>query len=186
MSSVLTLTNRPCKIGNSKSDNTEKHGDEDVHTTAFALRGLMLEAEELNTLLIEPKAHAALYVKRDKLLEPTLKDCEPIQLKGKYENCTVLLTLGGLSRQELQLDECRLGKFVLAPKVGGLTELSLQVLCTPEDEAQSLLFNWLDKEVEVEISFGSKATEKAKKKQRELPINTFGDGEQSDPQPATH
>jgi hypothetical protein len=183
MAAILTLSKRPCRLGNSASDNTEKHGDEDVHTKAFAIKGLMLEADELNTLLIEPKAHGALFVKRDKVLEPVLKQCEPIKLNGKYENCDVTLTLGGLSREEVELNECRLGKFVLTPATGGLTELSLQVLCTPDDDAHRSVFRWLDKEIEAEIVFGSKATEKAKKKQGELAINSFGEGEQA---PATH
>lgn len=175
----MTLTIRPCKLGNSKNDNTEHHGEERVHTSTFALNGLMLEAEELNSMLAEPKAHKALFVRRDKIDEPVLRDCDPIGLKSKYEGCTVTITLGGLSRVELPLDDCRLSKFVLEPKVGGLTELSLAVLCSPDDEQVTLLRKWLDSEVEAEIVFGNKATEKAKRKQRELPINTFGEGEQS-------
>lgn len=180
----MTLTQRPCKLGNSKSDNTEHHGDEKVHTSAFALLGLMLEAEELNSMLAEPKAHRALFVKRDKLDEPVLSDCEPIALKSKYEGCTVTLTMGGLSRKEITLEDCRLTRFVLDPKTGGLTELSLKVLCTPDEDQATLVRKWLDSEIEVELVFGNKATEKAKRKQRELPINTFGDGEQAEA--ATH
>ncbi len=174
---MFTINNRSCRLGNSMSNNTEKHGDDDVHSAAFKIDGLMLDPEELNSLLMDPKAHKQLFVKRDKVDEPLLSKCDPLKYKQEFEGATVTLILGGLSREELLLEDCRFKDIEIEPMTGGLSRMSVKVLCCPDSEEQAKVFDWLNKEIEAELWFGSAKEEKAKKKQRDLPLSTVGDNE---------
>jgi hypothetical protein len=168
MSEVLTLTKRPCKIGANLNGRGEFNGNEQKKAGDIALDGLMLDGAEVDALLGQKGAHKSLFDKQD---HPILRECEPLQLKQKFTGATLTLTIGGLNPQELVLEDCGLARLVLEPMAGGLTKLSLQAQTHPNSTQAALLWDMLHNDGDAEIVFGSKAAEKAKRKQRELAIN---------------
>lgn len=181
---MLTLTSRPCKIGPSINARTEKHGDEDVQAFDIPLDGVMLEKEELNALLEDPYAHDALFNHRGggKVDEPIFRKFRALQFKDKFEEGEAVITVG-LGSEEIRLKDVKLARVTLAPQVGGLTMLSVQVQCRPSTDTIAKVLPYMNHEVEAEVSFGKKVVKS--EKQRELPINSFGEGEQPDIGPGT-
>lgn len=173
---MLTLDKRPARMGSSINTRTEKHGDEDVPACDIALQGIMLEREELNSLLADPYAHDALYNHRSKgkADEPVFRKFKPLVFREKFEEGGVTLYVG-MGQTKIELKDVKLARVTLDPQVGGLTELSVQVQCTPKTDTIGELLGYMNHDVEVEISFGKRA-EKSKK-QQDLPINTFGANE---------
>jgi hypothetical protein len=184
---TMLITKRPCRIGSSINTRTEKHGDEDVPACDIPLEAIMIDANELNILLGDTGAHKALFRKgkngSETIQEPAFRQLKSFVLKDKFEDANVLLTVG-INGTEVELADVKLAKVTLAPQVGGLTELSLQVQATPDVEDIAEILQYLNGEEDVAIEFGKRA-EKAASKQKDLPINTFGDGEQPEA-PATH
>jgi hypothetical protein len=171
---MLTLNNRPCRIGPSINTRSEMHGDESVPAMAIPLSSIMLTPSELNALLDEPLAHGALFSDRaDQLSEPLFKRLAPLKLKDKFEECTVAI-LVGLNRKLITLEHVKLAKLTLDPQVGGSTALSLAVQCTPKlDSRINHLLAFLNCEAEVEIVTGQRAAHAAK--QPELALGGPGD-----------
>jgi hypothetical protein len=174
---MLTLDKRPCRIGGSLNSRTEKHGDEDVPALDVPLEGLMLTKEELNALTGDPYMHDALFSHRSqgKLDEPILRMFRPLVLREKFEQGQVLLTVGLGADIEIELKDVKLARVTLEPQVGGLTACSVQVQCTPSAETVAQLWPYMGHDVDCELTFGKKATKS--EKQRELPLNSFGEGE---------
>lgn len=174
---MLTLDKRPCRIGSSLNARNEKHGDEDVPALDIPLEGLMLTKEELNALLEDPYAHDALFNHRSKgkVDEPVFRKFKPLVYREKFEEAQVLLTVGLGADIEIEFKGVKLARVTLDPQVGGLTECSVQIQCTPSAETVAQLWPYMNREVDCELSFGKKAVKA--EKQKELPLNTFGDGE---------
>lgn len=177
---MLTLNKRPAKIGAAVNTRCEKHGDEDVPACDIPLVGIMLEAAELNALLGDPYAHTALFNHRpgSQLDEPIFRKFNPLRLRDKFEEAEVVI-YAGLEPKEIRLKAVKLARVTLDPQVGGLTELALQVQCTPETETIGELLAFMNHTVDVVVSFGKTATKG--EKQSELPLNSFGDGESKEP-----
>lgn len=169
-----TITNRPCKIGTSIPSRAEMHGDESVTAMDIPVEGIMLDAEELNMLLGEPRAHDVLYTKgvTGKPAEPALSKIRTLYVDDKYEGATVTFRLG-LAREEVKLGNVKLAKLELEPQVGGMTALSLTIQCTPKlgPDIPKIL-GFLKREVEIEIE-GAEVIE-AKKDQAQLPLDGEG------------
>lgn len=149
---MLTLSNRTCRIGVSVNTRTEVHGEDSVTALDIPLTAIMLDANELNMLLQEPHAYQVLFNTRDggKFVEPVFRVLKALRLADKIEGASVVLALG--SGAALKLTGCKIAKVELAPQVGGLTEMSLQVQCTPKlDSSIARLLEKLNCDVEVEI-----------------------------------
>lgn len=176
---MLTITKRPVHIGGHINATTEKHGEDDVSAVDIALEGIMLSAEELNALLNDPKASAALFVRSNgSFAEPMFPQLKPLALKDAYEGATVRLTVG-LKADELVLGDCKLRNIKLTPQAGGMTEMSLSVRARPnDDELIATLFRYMNHDEAVEIA-DAKVAEKGGK-QKDLALNTFGEGEQGE------
>lgn len=174
---MLTLTKRPARIRNSINTRVEKHGDEDVPACDVPLEGIMLEREELNALLDDAYAHDALFNHRSqgKADEPIFRKFKPLVFRDKFEEGEITLHVG-MGQEQIELKGVKLARVTLDPQVGGLTELSLQVQCNPSTDKIAQLFTYMNHDVELEISFGKKSEKGGK--QKDLPLNTFGDGEQ--------
>mgnify|MGYP000858370668 FL=1 len=173
---MLTLTTRPCKIGPSINTRTEKHGDEDVTALDIPIESVMLDANELNVLLGEPHAHNALFNGGTSPPEPLLRMIRALKLKDKFEDCTVTLLLG-LNLERIELANVKLAKVELEPCVGGLTAASFAIQCAPRDlQFAPLLLSFMNHEADIELVLGKRAD--ASKAQPELPLSTFGEGEE--------
>lgn len=172
---MLTISSRPCQLGTSINTRTEMHGDESVPACDIPLVGITLDAEELGTLLGEPRAHKALFKPERGHDEPLFPQIEPIALSDKIEDASVII---GLNSGEVHLEGVKLKGLTLKPMNGGLTLLSLKVQASGEDIAEKVgeLVNCLDHTVTIEIHGGERVTKDSK--QQDLPINQFGEGEQ--------
>lgn len=139
----------------------------------------MLEPEELNALLGDPTAHATLFTDERGFKQPRFQQLKALVLKDKFENAAVRFTLGmNGAGTGVQCEQVKIAKVTLEPMSGGLTALSCQVQAEPAAEMIGALVQFLSREISIEI-IDAKRAEKAKK-QGELPINTFGEGEQGE------
>jgi hypothetical protein len=145
----------------------------------------MLDREELNALLGDPKAHGSLFRTQKsngeggKLLEPAFPQFKALAFKEHFEGATVRLVLG-LNDTEVELEDCKIRRVTLEPQVGGMTVLACMLRAVPTGQQVATLFAFMNHDGAVEIA-DAKRAEKAKK-QSDLPLNTFGEGEQSDAQ----
>lgn len=150
---MLSLKKSNVRIGGSINTRTEKHGDEDVAALDVPFSGLMLTKDELNTVLREENAYDALFDKKASSPdEPFLKHIKPLGLKDKIEGANVSLT-HGLNAETALLSDVNLSKLKLDPKVGGLTELSGAIQCTPDldDGTVELLLAMMNRDVDMTI-----------------------------------
>jgi hypothetical protein len=170
----MMLNRRPMKIGGSINSRTEKHGDKDVPAFDIPI-SFMLERHELNEFMGDKVTFASWFNERpDGLPEPLHPQVKFYAVNWEFEDSTVSLYLG-LKERFFYLEECTLTKFKLAPQVGGLTEMKVTVQVAV-DEVNSALVEWLNKDGHCEVDIGKLSEkEKAKKRQPELPLNTFGD-----------
>jgi hypothetical protein len=182
----MLISKRPCKIGTSINTRTEKHGDEDVPACDIPLVGIMLQAEELNALLGDQNAHKSLFAKAKggAPQEPLFRQLKPFVLRDRFEDGAVTLTLG-LNGDEIEFDDVTLARVTLEPRTGGLTELSVQVQCSPpvEDMARAIAF--LNCDADAEIEFGKRA-EPAKRKQKDLGLSFEEPGDADGAATQTH
>jgi len=176
---TLTLTERPCHIGNSINTRTEKHGDEDVPAADVPLTGLMLKAAELDKLLGDG-AHERLFVKGTSgALEPALADIGELKFAHKFADCQVTLEIEG---ETTTFADVKVSKISLQPQVGGLTHMSCAVQTRLDvlDAAASLVMH-MGKAIRAQIALGAKASKADK--QQNLALNEGEDGEDETPAP---
>lgn len=161
----MHLNARPCKIGTSINNRTEKHGDKDVPAFDMPLVSIMLSQPELNALMGEPLTSIAWFNDRkDGLAEPLFKNIKHFALTDEYVECDVSLTLG-LAETEFHITGCTISKLRLSPCVGGLTELRITV-SAEIDDSNSALSQWMGKDGQVDIELGEVAETKHAKKQK--------------------
>lgn len=183
----MILNRRPGKIGGNISSRTEKHGDDNVPAFDMPLEAIMLTQSELNELMNEPLTAVAWFNDRkDGLAEPLFKNVKHFAIVDTYEASSVTIGVG-LKEQLFTLEDVKLVKLKLTPCVGGLTELKLTVQAKI-DETNTSLFEYLSKDCNVEIEFGSiSESEKAKAKQPELNLQAPEDKpKRGRPRKSTH
>lgn len=172
---IIEITKRPAMLGASINTRCEKHGDEDVPACDIPLSGIMLSPEESNALV--PYFTRAFFDDQKGHKVPSFPQLDAVRFREKFEEATVTISVGvNGSGKQLELEECTLAKLKLEPMSGGLTALSLVVQAEMPDHIEELLQR-LGGEVTIEIA-DAKVAEKKSSKQGELPINTFGEGEQ--------
>jgi hypothetical protein len=178
---ALSISKRPCQIGGHINARTETHGDEDVGAIDVTLSKIMLEADELDELLGVGSAQRLFRMEAEPI-EPAWRDVGVITIQRKYEKALVQLKLDD---EWLKLGGAKLGKIMLIPRTGGLTEMSLQTQCCPEAAQVEIMFKHMGKECDCSIRFGREAV-KAKKDQPELPLDHAGtiNGSTGEEQPA--
>jgi hypothetical protein len=167
---VLDLAKRPAMVMH-VNPRLERHGDDGVLACDIKLDGIHLEPDELNLLLGDKHAHAALFIKPDgkgKAAEPMFRQLKSFELVDKFENCAATISLG-LSDNELEFDDVKVAKVKLSPQVGGqtLVELTVQTVIEDTDDVARLLEH-LESECNVALMFGSKEKPKDRKAQKEL------------------
>lgn len=168
--SNLTLPKRPAMIGASANWRREKHGDENVSAMDIGIKNILLSAEELNLMLEDKFAHAALFnEKANGLHEPNLKYFEAFIVKEKFEATLVSIEVG-LKAQLIELENVKLKRVTLEPQTGGLTAMSILIQCHPDLEGNILqLLDRLDSDCAIEIHMG-RVPAKAAKEQQSLPL----------------
>lgn len=178
----LILRKRPCSIGNSINTRGEMHGEESVPGCDIPLSGLRLEEGELNALVGDEGAYDALFVrgKKGELDTPRFKDCKPLQLMGKFDDCAVTFFVGADDDNEVAIGEAKLGRIVLEPELGGLTAMSVQVQGTPPVDDMARLIAFLNGDIEAKLTFGKKAEKSDKQKDLDLGASSATSGEDQD------
>lgn len=165
-----TFSKRPCKLSGSANGRTEMHGEDSVAAVDISISAFMLNADELNKLTVDehfdrrvidtPKGSKG-------AKESGLRRFKPLQLRDKYVNCNVALSLG-LAKDALELEQCRIAKITLEPTTGGLTEMTMQVQCTPDEKQIARIFAFLNKDIDARVKLGK--PEETTKPQPELAL----------------
>lgn len=164
--SSFTVKKRECKIGPSINTRTEKHGDNDVPAADVEIEGVMLDREELGELLGDNAAWCAFFNQTGKLFEPLFAQLA-YALTHKFKDSNVVLYLG-LAHEKLELAGVKLNRITLTPRTGGMTELTLQVQCTPDAAQMGELHVHRNQHASIGIRFGK--LDVKTKAQPELPI----------------
>lgn len=173
---VLDLAKRPAMVMH-VNPRLERHGESGVLACDIKLDGIHLEPDELNLLLDDKHAHAALFKAangKGKAAEPMFRQLKSFELVDKFENCAATISLG-LSDNELEFDDVKVAKVRLTPQVGGqtLVELTVQTVIEDTDDVARLLEH-LESECNVALMFGSKEKPKDRKAQKELGLGPAG------------
>lgn len=180
---VLELTKRHAKLAH-VNIREEKHGEDSVTAVDIKLTEIMLEKDDLNALLHEKHAHAALFnqAKAGSIIEPVFKWFAPFSFTEKFIDCSAALYLG-LNGEAHELEDVTLAKLVLEPLSGGQTALTITLQHSLEDaEILATLGEQLGRECSVAITFGK--VDEAEKKQAKLPLEPKKDG--AEQQAVTH
>lgn len=168
---VLDLAKRPAKITH-VNPRLERHGDSSVLAIDIKLDGIHLEPDELNALLDDKHAHAALFVSasKGKAAEPMFRQLKSFELVDKFEDCSAVIGLG-LSDIEIEFEDVKVASVKLTPQVGGQTLMECSVQ-TEVDEADDVarLLEQLEAEGSVALLFGAKSKPKGKKAQKDLDL----------------
>lgn len=176
---MLKLDRRDGKIGTSINTRGEMHGDETIPAKDIPFT-LMISRQELATLLREPLAGESLFNERAGFAEPLFGGkISPIKLIGKFENSTIVVTVG-IDETEIQLENVTLASLSVDPQAGGMTLLKLQAQYHPQDSDNvALLEKWLNHECKLQIDIGKLAKPK-KDDQQQLPLGDPSDGDDGD------
>lgn len=181
----LILRKRPCTIGNSINTRGEMHGEETVPGFDIPLHSLMLEEGELNALLGDKGAFDALFIrgKKGELAAPRFKDCKPLKLEGKFEDCAATFFIGSDDDAEVEIGTAKLGNISLEPQLGGLTLMCVQVQGTPKPSEMARVMAFLNGDIEAKLVFGKKAEKNDKQKDLELGATAATNGKDEHPDP---
>lgn len=167
---MLTITRRGCWLGNDYSGKVTEEDGRVIRTLVFQVENLMLDERELNALLGEPHAWAALYNDSPDGPVPFLKCFKSLEFEKDIDTAAIKIMYGLDSVQEFV--GITLSKIKLALREGGQTAMSCKVRTAPTlDERLAHLFEHFGNPIECELTLLPPNA------QKELPLNTHGLGE---------
>lgn len=170
------LSARACKLGVSLNCRRELHGDEGVPACDISVAGIMLTKEEFNALMGDDYAYGAMFTEKK---EPRLPQIENIVLKGKRVGAAVVITITTTGKGTgLALSDCKLKDLVLAPMSGGLTAMALKIQTAGDHVPNTVGILSAHMGDDISLSISDSTLEVKQSKQQELPLNTFGEGEE--------
>lgn len=169
---VVDLPKRPATIKH-VNPRPEYHGEDVVLAIDVKLDGIHLEPDELNLLLGDKHAHAALFKTangKGKAAEPMFRQLKRFELVDKFENCTATIGLG-LTDLEVTFEDAKLTKVKLTPLVGGQTLMECTVQAEIEDTSDvASLLDYLLSEGTAALLIGAKQKPKGDKAQKDLDL----------------
>lgn len=175
----MDLSIRVCKLGINLNVPSEMHGDERVAAVDIPLVGILLEKEEVNEL-VGDKFWNAIFdtpIGDGKAPRAAWPDLDDYRIAGKFA-CSIAIELGE-NQNDIELEEATISKIRLKPLDGGLTQMSCSVHTSANVERFiHKLTARIDTEIKMELAIGEKL-EREKSKQAELPLNSFGNGEEA-------
>jgi hypothetical protein len=171
---MFSISLRQAKIGNQIQARGEMHGEDSVTAYSIPIVGVMIDDHELAALLQEPLARQALFVDRaGEMTQPLFPQLKPLQLKHKFEGGLVRI-VHSIDNEEIKFTSCKIKSIKLEPQPGGLTEISFMVNTVLTLDARAArLQGQINHEVQIECS----AELSADDAQQDLPLNSFGEGE---------
>jgi hypothetical protein len=157
---MLTLDERPCKIGTQIRFRREFHGEEKVPAMDVTVLQVPLKAAELCTLLAEETAWSDLYsTSKDNPPEPKHKRTDITRkVNIGFKESSAILTLG-LHKTRIAFVNCTLAKISLTPTTGGVTMMDLTIQANEEAENSDQLKQFMDTHQNVSLIFGETADE---------------------------
>lgn len=154
---MLKLESRPCKLGVYLNTPTQRHGDERVPAKVLGIKNILLTKEEFNELLGDDHAWDAFYIETKG--KPSLPICPhtlgSFLVPGKFKGSAVSISFG-LKPYEIELAEATCKSLKLDRQEGGLTALSLTVVCLKSNVSGDLarLDEFLDSDADVVLALG--------------------------------
>lgn len=164
----FTISKRNAKLGTNLPFRTEFHGDNSVTAGDLAIKGVMIDDNELCALMHEPLAFRALFKSRPNsvLHDPLFPGIKPLKLIDTIDEASMTVFVG-VEQTPIELGVTKLKGITLEPQPGGMTAMSFTAQCTPTlDKRIGELLDHLDAGVFVEISYAHKP------QQQGLPLET--------------
>jgi hypothetical protein len=166
---MMHITQRMCVLGAKFSGKKVK--DREARSIKLELAGILLDENELNSVLGEPHAHRSIYNTNGKDIVPYLKCLKALELSHAWEGAAVTLWYE-LGKKSLELTKAKLTKIRLEPLNGGETQMSCTVESEPTLDAKIVaLIERMGSGIECEIRADHPS------EQADLPLNTHGTGE---------
>jgi hypothetical protein len=176
---MTTLTSRPAQLGPTINDRTEMHGDEGKPALDLTISGFVLSQEELNAIAQHPGAYAGLFDTSSNPPRWAYPGLAPtISLADTIKGCEVTLKLG-LEMFELRLAGANVKGGAIACEQG-VPALSCKVQFEGELTGEQLLKLRAAKGKSIDVEFVLGAADAADDTQADLPLNTFGEGEEAE------
>jgi hypothetical protein len=120
------------------SNNIEHHGEKDVTAFDLPISGIELTQEQLNELLDDPQACAALYnTTGTGEIEPAIPLMNPHPLHETFEGALVAFKIGEM---EFSLQDCRISKVAIELQRGGVSKVEFSLRVRPEKDKQLTAF----------------------------------------------
>lgn len=174
MAKKFTLAEKPCELGSKVTTSGDGEGNEREETVKFQLKGLMLNAKEIDKVLGNG-AHGRLFVQhKGEDIKPAFgEDVNEFALAHLYADCTVTLSLDD---QVVTMPKAKISKVILQPQIGGMTWMGCEV------EAPTNLADGVESigshcglKIAAHLAFGQKPV--LDKRQKNLPL---GEGVQDE------
>lgn len=152
---MLTLDERPCKIGVQIRFRREFHGEEKVPAMDVTVLSIPLKGPELCALLGQESAWADLYAtSKDSPPEPKHKRTEiKRKMNVGFKESSAILTLG-LHKTRIAFVNCTLAAISLTPTTGGITMMDLTIQASEEAENSDQLKQFMDSHQNISLIFG--------------------------------
>jgi hypothetical protein len=115
----------------------ENHGDEQVIGMDVKIEGVKISDDEINVLMLEPRAYNVLYNEREggKFIEPVFQGLEPFERKERVKDVEITFILGST---KLKYVGCTMKAIKLECETGGDGVLSFKLRCLPPMKAEVL------------------------------------------------
>jgi hypothetical protein len=175
---MLSLSERAALFGTQVSFKVEKHGDDQVIGMDVKLSGIHVSDDEINVLMLEPRAYNVLYNEREggKFIEPVFQGLEPFQRKERVKDVEIAFTIGSTKLKYLG---CTMKDVCLECETGGDAVLSFGLRCLPSMKSEVLrLIERAGCEIRIAVHaprFGEKADE-VPEEQGRLNLSVSDDG----------
>lgn len=134
---MLNISERACLLGTQVSFKVENHGDDQVIGMDVKLSGIHVSDDEINVLMLEPRAYNVLYNEREggKFIEPVFQGLEPFQRKERVKDVEIAFTIGST---KLKYIGCTMKDVCLECETGGDAVLSFGLRCLPPMKSEVL------------------------------------------------
>lgn len=177
MAKKFTLPEKPCELGSKVTNTGDGEGVEREELVKFSLKGLMLNAKEIDRVL-GAGAHGRLFVQhKGEDIKPAFgDDVNELALAHLYADCTVTLSLDD---QVVTMPKAKISKVVLQPQIGGMTWMGLEVEApTKLADGIESISNHCGLKIAAQLAFGQKPV--LDKRQKNLPLGEGTDDEEDD------
>jgi hypothetical protein len=134
---LLVISDRAALLGTQVSFKVENHGDEKVIGMDVKLSGIKVSDDEINVLMIEPRACNVLYNECEggKFIEPVFQGLEPFKRKDRVKDVEITFGMGSTT---LKYIGCTMKDVRLECETGGDAVLSFGLRCLPPMKSEVL------------------------------------------------